>query len=373
MKVMSVLDLRPRKLGGFEEFTIALSRTIAQQGGQSILVFKELPPDALLPQYSEAQCILETKPFKPFGQTSARALSALMRRYRPDVVHFHFVNLLSLDLAASAFTGGAKVIFSDHTSDIAKRRTLFKSIALRISNRSFSLCADQFVTPSDYVKRRLIRDGVSEKKVTTIHNGVNLDRFQGAASNEARTKYKIGPNTTMVASISQLIPEKGVGYLIDAAAIALKENRDICFIHVGDGRFGAQYRAKAKEAGIHDRFIFAGLLNLPEIAEILRASDIFTLPCTWGEAFSLVVLEAIAAGKPAVVTSVGGNVEAVENGANGLVVPPHDAKALADAFIELHDHPERRRAMAQESLKRSNYFSITRWVDQTIDVYKKLS
>jgi glycosyltransferase involved in cell wall biosynthesis len=120
------------------------------------------------------------------------------------------------------------------------------------------------------------------------------------------------------------------------------------------------------------RFIFAGRLNLPEIAAILRQSDIFTLPCTWGEAFSLAILEALAAAKPVIVTRVGGNVEAVEDGRNGLVVPPHDAGALAAALKTLHDSPERRQAMGRESLSRSKCFSVQRWVDETIDLYDRL-
>lgn len=373
MKVMSVLDLRPRKLGGFEEYTLTLSKTLASLGGESILVFKELPPEALRKYYTESYSVLDTKPFKPFGVASAAALRSLARRYEPDVIHLHFVNLLSFDLAASALSNGAKVVYSDHTSDVHKDRTLMKRMALRTSYRIFSSFADRIVAPSNYVNRRLVKDGIKPQKVMTIHNGVRLERFQGTrAENRVREQYGIGKNTLIVASISQLIPEKGVGYLIDAASLALKSGRDICFIHVGDGRYGTEYRKKATDLGLEKRFIFTGLLNLPEIAAILEAADIFTLPCTWGEAFSLVVLEAIAAGKPLIVTDVGGNGEAVENGRNGLVVAARDAEALANAIVALHDDPELRRAMGQESLARSTYFSMTRWVNQTIDLYQSL-
>jgi len=373
MKVMSVLDLRPRKLGSFEEYTIALSRSLADQGAQSILVFKELPPDAARPEYVDAGGVLETKPFEPFGRDSASALMALMRRHRPDVVHFHFVNLLSLDVVAAALNRGVKVIFSDHASDIPKERTAVRWCALRASKRTFSSFVDQVVTPSDYVKARLVRQGISAKKVTTIHNGVNLKRFRNSVvTGDIRAKYGIGSSTVIVASISQLIPEKGIGYLIDAAGLALRQGADLTFIHVGDGCRAAEYRARAQHLGIEKRFIFAGLLNLPEIAAILRQSDIFTLPCTWGEAFSLTILEALASGKPAVVTRVGGNVEAVEDGRNGLLVPPHDVKALAAAITALYDSPERRQAMGRESAMRSSHFSVNRWVDETIELYGRL-
>jgi glycosyltransferase involved in cell wall biosynthesis len=104
----------------------------------------------------------------------------------------------------------------------------------------------------------------------------------------------------------------------------------------------------------------------------LRESDVFTLPCTWGEAFSLAILEAMAAGKPVVVTRAGGNVEAVDDGRNGLVVPPGDVGALARALLFLADHPDQRLAMGQEGTRRSTYFSVDRWVGETMDVYRRL-
>jgi glycosyltransferase involved in cell wall biosynthesis len=373
MKVMSLLDLRPRKLGSFEDYTISLSRSLTSQGGQSVVVFKELPPEPLRPQHLDAGSLLETKPFNSFGPNSATALRALVRRYRPQVVHFYFVNLMSLDVVAAAVSRGVKVVFTDEQSDKPKERTALRWHALRASKRAFSSFVDQVIAPSDYVKSRLVREGVSAKRITTIYNGINVERFRNAhVTEDVRAKYAIGPSTVMVVSISQLIPEKGVGYLIDAAGLALGQGADLAFIHVGDGRCAAEYRAKVQGLGIEKRFIFAGLLNLPEIAGILRECDIFTLPCTWGEAFSLVILEALAAGKPAIVTRVGGNVEAVEDGQNGLVVPPHDAGALAAALMTLHDSPERRQAMGRESAMRSSYFSVNHWVDQTIDLYRRL-
>src|SRR5262245_66139991 len=109
-RVMSVLNLRPRKLGSFEEYTIALSRALTERGGQSTLVFKDSPPEALRPQYSDAGAVLETKPFEPFGRESAGSLLALVRRHRPQAIHFHFVNLLSLDVAAPSIGRGGEVV-----------------------------------------------------------------------------------------------------------------------------------------------------------------------------------------------------------------------------------------------------------------------
>src|SRR5262249_40106737 len=373
LKVMSVLNLRPRKLGSFEEYTVSLSRSLTQQGGQSILVFKDSPPEGLRPHYAEAGALLEIKPFEPFGRGSATALRSLIRRHQPRVVHFHFVNLLSLDVAAAGLSHGVNVVFSEHASDVPKERTALRWHLLQASKRAFSSLVEQVVAPSDYVRARLVREGVSARKITTVHNGINLEKFRNASiAEDIRVKYVIGSDSLIVASISQLIPEKGIGDLIDAAALALGQGRDVTFIHVGDGRCASEYRDKVQRLGIEKRFIFAGLLNLPEIGAILRQSDVFTLPCTWGEAFSLVILEALATGKPAIVTDAGGNVEAVEDGRDGFVVPPRDSTALAEAITALHDDPQMRRAMGEESARRSSYFSLERWVEETIRVYGRL-
>jgi glycosyltransferase involved in cell wall biosynthesis len=327
----------------------------------------------LRPRYIDAGAILETKPFNPFSRDSASSLSALVRRYQPEIVHLHFVSLLSLDIFGAALSRSARIVFSEHSSDIPKERTALKTFLLRSAKRAFAYPIDAFVTPSNYVKDRLVGEGISRRKITTIHNGVNLEIFNGESiAGDIRAKYGFRPSTVILVSISQVIPEKGIPQLIGAAALALKQGADVGFIHVGDGHALADSRAKVQELGIEKRFIFTGVINLPEIASILRQSDIFTLPCTWGEAFSLAILEALAAGKPAIVTRTGGNIEAVEDQRNGFVVPPGDVTALAAAIMALYENPEQRRLMGQESLTRSHYFSVKRWVDETISLYSRM-
>ena len=371
MKVLSVVHLKPRKLGSFEEYCLALSRSLVRQGGESVLVFKELPPAAFFQQYIDAGAILETKPFDPFSRESAAALRVLVDKHRPDVVHLHFVDLLSLDVVAAWMCRGVKVVFSDHTSDIPKQRSALRNFALRTSKSGVSLLLDACVSPSDYVKARLVSAGV-RTKVTTIYNGVNLGRFRDTpVTEDTGAKYGIGRGSLKVVSITQLIPDKGIQYLIEAAGQLIAQGVDVSFIHVGDGPAEEEYKARVRQLGIEKRFTFAGLLNLPQIADILRQSDVFVLPCTWGEAFSLVILEAMAAGKPVIATNVGGNREAVEDGRNGLIIPPRDVEALAGAIKKLLD-PELRREMGRESLARSTYFDVQRWVDESIQLYTRL-
>ena len=371
MKVMSVVSLVPSKHGSFEEYTITMTRRLTAAGDESILVFRSEPPAHLRTLYDGA--VLESKPFGSFDLESGKRLYALIRKHRPDIVHLHFVPLLSCDVVAARLATSTKVVFSNHNSDIPKRRSLPKRVLLKVANRMMSSLMDLTITPSNYVKRRVVRDGTKACKVATIHNGVALERFRGQReSTQVLQSLGVERRTLVVLSVSQVIPEKGIGVLIEAANLVRKTGADVAFVHVGTGPFLEQYKSRVSSLDLDDRFHFTGLLNLPEIAELLKLSDVCTLPCTWGEAFALSILEGLAAGKPVIVSNVGGNPEAVSDGENGLTVPPNDPHELAHAILKLYENPALRARMANESLRRSSYFSVSRWVDETILQYRRL-
>lgn len=324
--------------------------------------------------YSEAGAVLEHKAFRSFDWRSAASLLRLVQQYHPDVVHFHFVNMLSADVAASALLKHSHVVFSEHSSNLKVRTRPAKQVALRMAKKALALRVDRFVAPSNYVRSRLIDEGLPASGIQTIWNGVNLDRFRAQVhAGEIRRKYGLSTTAMVVASSALLIPEKGIGDLIEAAASVAATSAEIQFIHIGDGPLLQQYKARVAELGLADRFLFAGLLNLPEIAPLIASADVFTLPCTWGEAFSLVVLEAMAAGKPVIATNLGGNPEAIEDGVSGVLVPPHDPAALARAILSLHDDPALRRRMASASAHRSDDFGVDRWVGETVELYEGLT
>lgn len=373
LRVMSVVNLRPRKLGSFEEYTIALSRRLVGEGGESVLVFSEAPPSVLASPYLEAGAILEHKPYRSFDRESATPLLQLIRQHKPDVVHFHFVNLLSLDVAMAALFGGTRIVFSEHSSNPVARKRPLKRMALFAAKKLFAAAVDRVVAPSNYVNARLVGEGLPTGKIRTIWNGVNVDRFRRPVSvADVRAKYGLDPSAMLVASSALLIPEKGIGFLIEAAREVVRTSPDVQFVHIGDGPRLQEYRDRVASLGLENHFKFAGLLNLAEIAPLVSSADVFTLPCVWGEAFSLVVLEAMAAGKPVIATRIGGNMEAVEDGRSGILVPPGDPAALAAAILRLQNDPALRQQMAEESGRRSTEFHVDRWVDQTIDLYHEL-
>lgn len=126
----------------------------------------------------------------------------------------------------------------------------------------------------------------------------------------------------------------------------------------------------AKSIGVENETIFAGKRN--DIPNIMKALDVFVLPSLW-EGFGLVPLEAMAAQKPVVATSVSAIPEVIVDGETGLLIPPKDSIALADAILKLLDDPELAREMGRKGRVRlEKEFSVDRMVSQTEALYDRL-
>jgi glycosyltransferase involved in cell wall biosynthesis len=112
--------------------------------------------------------------------------------------------------------------------------------------------------------------------------------------------------------------------------------------------------------------------NRRDVPALLAAADLFVLPSLW-EGLPLVLLEAMAAGLPAVVTAVGGNPEVVENGVSGVLVPAGDEQALAAAMLSLLNNPLRRQQMGQAARERfDRYFSLRRFIEAHENLYEQM-
>ena len=169
----------------------------------------------------------------------------------------------------------------------------------------------------------------------------------------------------VVGTVSALRRGKGVDVLLDAVPAILAAVPDAQIVIAGDGPLEAELRAHPSAA--HVRFES----YRPPAANHLRGFDVYVLASSW-EAFPISPLEALACGVPQVVTAVGGTREAVD-ASTGLLIPPRDPAALADAVIELLDEPDRRKDMAAASRARhAERFTVDRMVAGTAAVYDEV-
>jgi glycosyltransferase involved in cell wall biosynthesis len=193
--------------------------------------------------------------------------------------------------------------------------------------------------------------GVKRSKVVAIPNGIDTARFRpapGFDASEVKRELLGEGDFRMVANVARLVPQKGQRNLVEAAAQVLQTRPDVRFAFVGDGPLRDEVTGLATERGILDKIVITGIR--PDVPRILAASDLFVLSSIW-EGMPLSLLEAMAAGCPAVATDVGGVAEVLDRGRVGLMVPPNDPAALAQAIGECLDHPARasqRAAAAQE-------------------------
>jgi glycosyltransferase involved in cell wall biosynthesis len=175
-------------------------------------------------------------------------------------------------------------------------------------------------------------------------------------------------NQPIVLFVGRLVAYKGVGVLLEA----LKDLTATALI-VGDGPLRSELEAQARDLGVSGRVRFLGAVDDTELEALYRACDLFVLPSvTRQEAFGVVQLEAMAAGKPVVSTDLGTGVGWVNrNGETGYVVPPRDARALHMAMARILRDPALLKEMGDAAAKRiRSGFTLERMIDDTLTLYR---
>ncbi|HEX6465285.1 MAG TPA: glycosyltransferase, partial [Vicinamibacterales bacterium] len=205
---------------------------------------------------------------------------------------------------------------------------------------------------------RLRREGVPQRRIRVIPNGVSLDRFSFARS--------IRPIRTIL-TVANLRTEKAHEVLFEAIARVAPRHPSLRLRVAGDGPRAAELRALAASIGVADRVAFLG--HREDVGALLQEADAFVLPSR-SEAFPNSVVEAMAAGLPIIACAVGGLLELVDLHRTGLLVPVDDAAALADAIDSLASDPARAFALGEaaraEIVRR---YSFDRMVGTFEDLY----
>jgi glycosyltransferase involved in cell wall biosynthesis len=206
----------------------------------------------------------------------------------------------------------------------------------------------------------------------TIHNGVDPDAFDSPPAD--RSELALRDDGAVIGTVCRLDePKKGLTVLLHALSVLAKRNglpAWQCLV-VGDGPARDRLRHLAGELGLSRQVVFAGMRR--DAARVLPALDIFVCPSLY-EGFGIAIVEAMAAGRPVVASSAGGISEIVVHGETGLLVPPGDAAALADAIAALLARPERARTMGLRGRERARErFAIEAAVRRHQHLYESLS
>jgi glycosyltransferase involved in cell wall biosynthesis len=381
------MDVAPDKRGSFENYTVRLAAALQARGWRSVQAFWGPPPRWLAAELRAAGAevlVLSAEPefaarsAWPGGARRDLAMARLLRRLArtlaPDVAHLHFCVIFSL-LPLALWAGGTRhVIATEHISLPFASRSLARDVAARLRNGICLGAVSRILAVSGYVRRRLIvSDYVPASLVDVLYNGVDLARFRPVDEPVSAIRARLGipADGEVVTSVGQLIDFKGLNYLVDAADL-LRARPGLTVLIVGDGDRREALAAQIARLGLGDRVRLLGKRD--DVQAILAATDVFVCPSVWDEALGYVILEAMAAGLPAVASRVGGIPEVVREGESGLLVQPRDATALAAAIASLLDDPVRRRAMGEAGRRIvAADFSMDRAIAATVDLYTELA
>lgn len=212
-------------------------------------------------------------------------------------------------------------------------------------------------------------EGCAPGKMVLIPNGVDFCRFQ-QHSNGGKEALGLSPQDRVVVTVGRLTWKKAPDCLLAAARLVAQEVPEARFLIVGDGPLRGHVEKRAEELGIDTRCIFTG--SVAEVLPFLRACDLFVLSSEI-EGMANALLEALACGKPAVVTDAGGNSEVVQDGRTGFVVPRNDPQRLAEATVRLLRDPDLAARMGEAAMKdMEERFSLSCMVRSIESLYDEL-
>ena len=291
-------------------------------------------------------------------------LAAILRAERPDVIHIHSRRGAdTLGLLAAKLTGIGKVVLSRRVDDPVKPGWLTR---LR-----YVTLPDRVVTVSKGIARVLIEAGVPAEGIRQVYSAIDFRAYQSALDvAQARAKLDLPAGVPVLVVIAQLIPRKGHRFLLQALPRIRAVHPDTQVLFVGEGAEEATLRGAVGAAGLDSCVRFLGYRN--DIGDILRACDVLVHPATM-EGFANVAMQAMASGIPVVSSAVGGMPESVRHEVTGLLVPPQDPEALADALLRLLGDPALRQrlgAQGREIVERE--FNTDAMVEGNLAVYREL-
>jgi glycosyltransferase involved in cell wall biosynthesis len=311
--------------------------------------------------------IIESKAWHDFRLPVGMA--RLIHREDVDVIHSHLPGQNFYSCAIGRLMG-RKVIATYHGAiELSQSEGWRGTIQLGTVRRA----ANAVVVVCDYVGDMLRSIGFPAAKIVRIYNGISVERFQVRGDGRLRRELGLKNGTKIVGTVANVRQSKGYDFFVQAARKVLDTTPDTCFVAVGDidAELAKPVVELIGQLNLHDRFTFLGFRK--DVPELLSELDIFVLPST-SEGFPLVALEAMAAGRPSVLTRCGGPQEVVDDGVTGYLVPPRDSCALADKICELLNNPERAVTFAKNArTKVESTFTIETMIHDYEALYERVA
>ena len=349
-------------LGGIENHVKLLAEHQAAQGHEVTVLVTSPGPRTMVEVLNGVQVIKAARLATVASTPLSLSLPWQLSRQRPDLTHLHFPYPVG-EMAHYLLGRGWRAVLTYH-SDVVRQANLLRFYAplmRRLLRRVQRIIVS---SPSYLESSAVLRE--FRYKCQVVPYGIERARFLAASAEQGlaiRARYGGGP---LILFVGVLRYYKGLHYLLEAMPQIPAR-----LLIVGDGPMRGALQAQASALRLGDKVIFAGRVADEELPAYYRAADVFVLPASErSEAFGLVQLEAMTSGLPVVSTELGTGTSFVNlHGESGLVVPPKDPVALAQAINALLGDEPLRRRLGEGAKARSALFTVERMLAGIAEVY----
>jgi glycosyltransferase involved in cell wall biosynthesis len=303
-------------------------------------------------------------------------LAQMIRRQRPQILHTHTAKAGAVGRLAALLAGKARPPIIVHTFHGHVLRGYFgplKTTAFRVLERWLAKSTTALVAVSPQVRDDLVQLGVAPaEKFHVVRLGIELERRAASAGDRAETRRLLGvpPDRFVVGWVGRMTGVKNTDDVLEALRLLRERGVDATLLMVGDGPDREHVETRANSLGIVRHCLFLGYQR--DVAPWYGAIDAFVLPSV-NEGTPVVVMEALAAGRPVVATRVGGVPDVVREGEDGFLVEVGDRDGLAERLARLAQDPALRDRMGAAGRERVlDRYAVKRLVDDVDALYREL-
>ena len=366
-----LLDSAPITWTSQEDRQLKLCEALVSRGLRPLLVFSEDLSPAFAARLQDTGAELAAINYSQGSLHYLRELGRLVKQHNITTAHIIFFDYFSAMPQIARLAGIQNIIYEMQNSG-EFRATSWKKALLRLRMKLTTKPMTRVIAISEFVKAQLLKGGLAESKIVVRYLGVDTKRFLPDSSARARwaKDFNIADDELILSTVAYLRPFKNPHVLVEMCKeLATRKVRARLFV-AGDGEMLSSLQELSKQLGVADRIHWLG--NVADPKSLLQASDVFVLSSV-GEAFGLVLAEAMACGVPVVGSRSGSLPEVVAEGITGLLATPLDPRAFADQIEMLAQKPELRKKLAAAAVERvRENFTVELAVANTMKIYDSL-
>lgn len=301
-------------------------------------------------------------------------LSDDVKAFGADIIHSHHPFLLGMTAVRLARFLNLPLVFTHHTlyeqytHYVPGDSPAFKTFIIELATRYANLC-DHVFAPSESIAELITERGVTTP-VSVIPTGVDIELFAAGDRTAARSRYGIPADAFVIGHLGRLAPEKNLEFLSEAVASVLQNNPNVYFLLVGAGSSEPGIRELFATKGLSERLVIPGILQRSELADALKAMDVFAFSSK-SETQGMVLTEAMAAGLPVVGLDASGVREVIEDGVNGRLLKEQSVESFAAALQEFVTMPAYKlKKQIASALLTAKGFSMQSTAKKALAAYK---